>query len=370
MGSSTTVLRRLVLPLALVMGAWIWRGEVAGPGLIQSSSANKTLLSNENSNISEVGSLSDEEVGENDLDVETPTEEAVVADLCFPWNEDEQVQLPSHCCSESYCKILRATTAYSECCRNSSRGPPQPRKVPAILITGTPRSGTVFVSSLLSSLGLHLTNDAGIPTSAGIVSWLHVYDDHHPSLWWTRPFDKLTLFRHVVQQVRDPLASITSIAFTEPMGDPKYIGFLARHIPMNDKVETFSVTDTEHDELRIRRTLEFYTGWHEAIMALGVPRFRLEDFVQQNNTIVPKLFKWAGRTPPDPAQVNAQIELNRRRRQRRLAQKKKVKHNQRKHRPTLEWDELCEVDVELTKRLLALSHTFGYYENVTAVCGE
>lgn len=304
---------------------------------------------------------------------------AIICDTIWSTNKSKykitsSSDLHPACCSRDHCALIEQTTVHLPCCISSW---PQPAAefVYPLLITGTPRSGTVFLGNLLSSWGLKLSNDAHQPRKSGMVSWVHLYKDYYPALPWTvrPPVREGFRFRHIVHQVRDPLASVTSIAFTEPIGSADYIKFISRHIPLTDTVTLFNKKDhRRYDSVRIRRTLEFYVGWNEAILQLKVPRFRLEDFVQSNSTLIADLFVLAGLPAPSAAAI--QIELRHQRehpagmRSPMHQRKKERNKNQRNHRPPLEWEELCDVHVALTRRFLALSQELGYYHDMTSVC--
>lgn len=378
---------------------------------------------------------------------------------CWDWSEAER----SVFCTTEFCDRVQKTTLYCSCC---SADPPLLLR--PLLITGTPRSGTVFLSSLLSSLGLKMGADTGLPTRhGGIVSWVHLFADYHPDLHFTSSTQPAQYSR-VLQLVRDPLASLTSIAFTEPiLHDAGYLRYIARHIPLQDSTTLLpqlpsnnnNTTTTPHMEpperhaLRLRRALEFYTGWHRTIASLHVPLLRLEEL---DADILEGLFLLVGRRPPARSEmerllsktsqrngtttsgegrpgassgvphehlpmtlVSASVVVNssmsivddasmvapttawteprgrrrlaetppwhwqrrrstRRRRRsdarppqsryrRRKPIRKGVHSNERAHRKTLEWRELCQVDATLTANFLDLAQSFGYYDEIENV---
>ena len=97
-------------------------------------------------------------------------------------------------------------------------------KVYPLLITGTPRSGTNFIWSLLSQLQVDSQNKGGSQPvlrlahenlkADGLVSWLHIVPG--ADMLWPKPTHN-SKFHAIWHQVRDPLKSLTSMAFTEPL---------------------------------------------------------------------------------------------------------------------------------------------------------
>jgi hypothetical protein len=114
---------------------------------------------------------------------------------------------------------------YSPCCKTEVT---HNTFVLPLLITATPRSGTVATVNLLRALKLDVADDYDEVGQHGRVSWVHAFNefDHiqHPNNsvplpFYTRPWELLVgdRFRTVLHLVRNPLASITSIACTEPV---------------------------------------------------------------------------------------------------------------------------------------------------------
>jgi hypothetical protein len=308
------------------------------------------------------------------------------------------------CCSADHCQLVRNSTLYSACCGNVLS--PQeyyPMLLP-LLITGAPRSGTVFMKNLLTELGLQVTDDQTSPREDGIVSWMHIVQDRFGYFGGAALHG--SKFQIVWHQVRDPLQTLTSIAFTEPLnqmdyasGSPAYLRFLRRHIKIT-KFQRFiqkiheqkaterkerrkqgilyrlwqsprfhppqpvpTLSELQNDHL-IYSAMEFYLHWQHMILDLQIRRYQLEEIVQrQNLTILDEIFQSIGRTPPNHEQVRT--VLSRKRRRRRL---QAIDTNRREHRDTLKWSELCRVDVELAQQFLDMSHTFGYYLQKEKAC--
>ena len=305
-----------------------------------------------------------------------------------------------HCCTESRCESVRKSTLYSACCKNIPTQSPgmtghhrAPFPIIPILITATPRSGTVFVCHLLRKLGIPTNNDSQSPTRVTrvMVSWVHVMKD-------TRYFMDANVygskFNYLWHQTRDPLKSLTSLAFTEPLNGTTYqsrmdLRYLNRHITLTpiqrvkDTIRMEARRKLPEEEVASRfliyRGMEYYNAWHNFILKLNVPRFSLEDLtVYQNYTILNDVFKVLGRPPPSSAKVQALVaDLRRRRtRQRRLRSEaasttvlqEKNHTNSRTHRSTIEWEELCQVSQQLAEQFLQLSHQLGYYLDKEQAC--
>ncbi|CAB9496296.1 expressed unknown protein [Seminavis robusta] len=271
------------------------------------------------------------------------------------------------CCSPDHCVVVQRSTLYSECCQNVPSShhrhrqlpvhvagqPRQPQQRPTpqrpiteptlfpILITATPRSGTVFVQRLLKKLGLSVSDDFSIPHGDGMVSWMHVVQDDH----YFGPVSnfKKSKFQTVWHQVRDPLKSLTSMAFTEPLredgkqaGSVLYMRFLRRHIPVARKEEVLSklkqqqtaitttttttttnnnqTTSPYNEQFLIHRGMEFYIHWHRYILSLRIPLFHLEDLTEHKNmTVLDAIFASVGKPLPDHTVATRLIDQKRRR---------------------------------------------------------
>jgi hypothetical protein len=308
------------------------------------------------------------------------------------------------CCSKEHCSLVKRSTLYSQCCGNiATTPPPRPivkgksysymsplrRKhmtmVHPILVTATPRSGTVFLQTLLSKLGIVAINDMQSPRRSVhvMVSWMHIFQDNV----YFGPTDLFgSKFMHVWHQVRDPLKSLTSIAFTEPIRTNKaYLDFLGRHITLTDATEVEAMVKQRsttgriisnattlekqlEEHFLIFRGMEMYLQWQQYLLDLTLPGFSLEDLtVHHNFTVIHQIFRISKRTPPSDANLISIIQRTRRKRRRLLIQRT-ISTNSRTHRHTLDWEELCQVHVDMTQQFLRLSHTLGYYLDKGTVC--
>lgn len=311
--------------------------------------------------------------------------------------------LDARCCSNDHCRLVRRSTMFSSCCQNlpffngtmadqaiaeiktGHQIYELTRTIP-ILVTATPRSGTVFLQTLLQKLGVSTVNDmrSPTPTTKAMVSWIHIRKDQH---YFGNARIYGSTFEHVWHFVRDPMKSLTSIAFTEPLKDTpynsegtrSYLTYLRRHIHLTDRdvieqeLQHASSTSSNQNETEWQRDskflmyrgMEFYIQWHTFLLDLHLPRISLEDLtVQQDLEGLNDIFLALGLPIPSPDRVAALISGLRR--SRRLAEHT----NSRNHRPLLTWEELCRVSVALTQTFLSLCHDLGYYEDLEEVCPQ
>lgn len=241
------------------------------------------------------------------------------------------------CCNPTRCQAVHLSSLASICC-----GTPPPKW--PLLISGTPRSGTVFVQEALVDMGLRVSTDWKSPRQDGMVSWIHLFSD-------LSYFGPARLnggrFEAISHLVRDPLKSLTSIAFSEPIHRPEYQKYLQRHIPL----ETNAPSLKTRPQRSIYFALQFYVSWHEFLDSLRVPRFRLEDF---SPNVVHQIYQGVD------MQVNktrVSCFFN--------SPKQETVKNHRGHRATLQWSELCAVNQTLTETFWKLSRSYGYFSNWT-----
>ena len=146
------------------------------------------------------------------------------------------------------------------------------------------------------------------------------------------------------------------MAFSEPIQKNGYLPFLRRHIRVSAWCYGKKIAPYDQYKCLLRQGLQFYNQWHKYINKLKVRTFKLEDLVVDfNMTVLDNIFASMSLPPPNHEDALAFIKGDDKRRQ--LAHT-----NSRKHRPTLEWWELCQVNKTLTAEFLQLSHGFGYYE--------
>ena len=304
----------------------------------------------------------------------------------------------SQCCSKEHCEtVVKQSSMALKCCNTSIPRWP-------LLITDTPRSGTVYVTTALRNIGLQVHDDWGNPQSDGMVSWIHVMYEQRDEYFGPGKLRGGGKFATVYHLVRDPLKSITSIAFTEPLLKiPQYLKYLKKHIPLNitviprtailqeqAKVERAKQqrlkqkqvraqgnknagvvvhkdangNDVEFSDVKLSLALEFYIQWHTFIDALHVPRFRLEDF---SESIVWDIYQTAGfmdrynnastTAKRDPIQNQIYNFFH--------SPKVNQVKNSRKHRSTVTWKELCNINKQLTNEFWTLVRGYGYYLDMT-----
>lgn len=252
-----------------------------------------------------------------------------------------------------------------------------------------------------------LTTDHHSPQNRGIVSWKHVFHDDDYIVGNAAPTHLYrSKFRVIWHLVRDPLKSLTSLAFTEPLledseASMQYISYVSNHIQLSNSSSLRTLFDIGSEEWESRRNMtesekihnfltyrgmEIWLNWHGFINFLNAPIFRLEDLsLKKNVTVLDEIFRSVGIAPPRHAEVlrflNAQEEQqnHQRQRQRRLSlgrDRTKIKtvlhKNERQHREILTWGELCRVNRANTLSMLQMSQSFGYYLelNQDTLCGK
>lgn len=238
-----------------------------------------------------------------------------------PNNNASSPTSPSHLklCELPSCEIVRRSRLYSERCATNKQEWP-------LLITATPRSGTVSITRSLQSHGMDIQNDWGPHRRHGRVSWIHAFCDAEYGPKVTRSNHT---FAHVLHQLRDPVEGITSMC-TEPV---HYLSnsFLMNHINITIFDET--------DHLRTSRmVLEWWVGWQTFLAELKLPSYQIEGIQ------VKDIFRITG------------LERVYRSHQKRVPPVK----NKRDHRTAFSWQELFTIDPHLSVKAWKLAHYFGY----------
>lgn len=127
-----------------------------------------------------------------------------------------------------------------------------------ILVTGCPRSGTVYYASWLRSLGYDFKHEGVGET--GCVSWMFaVDDDAYPYKHETRRSDHE--FDEIVHLVRNPIDCIASLI---TMG-PKAWMFIDRHVGIDDRWG------------HIGRAASAWLRWNQLCEEQADTRIRIED---------------------------------------------------------------------------------------------
>ena len=236
-------------------------------------------------------------------------------------NTDSQQQ--ENTCELPSCELVLQSRMYSERCGSA------PAKWP-LLITGTPRSATVYTTNLLQSHGMSIQNDWANPRQHGSVSWIFAFEDDN-NFGPARTGGGT--FRHVLHQLKDPLDSIASMC-TEPIFDGES-AFLQRHVYMPSFYE--------QPQSKARAALEFWVEWHDYLKKMKLPAYKVE------NVTAESIFEQSG------------LESA----YREEAEQVSSATNSREHRPSFSWQELYTLDPRMATRAWKLAREFGYnYPNV------
>lgn len=137
-----------------------------------------------------------------------------------------------------------------------------------LLITATPRSGTVYMQSSLLNHGMEIQQDWNEAKRDGRVSWMYAFDDLK-SFGPAKAHGKR--FRTVLHQTKEPLSSITSMC-TEPILSREK-AFLQRHIPLPSSYEKKELYWT----ISSRVCLEFWVKWQTFITAMRFPTYKVSE---------------------------------------------------------------------------------------------
>ena len=221
-------------------------------------------------------------------------------------------------CELPPCDFVLQSPLFSERCGT------KPQKWP-LLITGTPRSATVFATNLLKSHGMAVQNDWGAPAKHGSVSWIFAFEDEH-NFGPARTGGGT--FKNVFHQVKDPLGSVASMC-TEPIFTSES-AFLQRHVYMPSFYE--------EPKSHARAALEFCVEWHTYLLEMKLPTYKVE------NVTARTIFQLAG----------LEEEYHE------AASVVSGSTNARKHRPAFTWQELYTLDPRNAARAWSLAHRFGY----------
>ena len=249
-------------------------------------------------------------------------------------------------CSPTVCAAVTRTTVMSECCKHTRQS--SSSKIWPLIITGTPRSGTVFTHHVLRGLGVRVGHDWQSPGKDGMLSWIHFFNS--PTDRYFGPGRlKGGRFRALVHLVRDPLKSITSIGCTEKLDWGNYTEFVRTNIPFD--------RGRFPPDGRLGVAMQMWVEMHEAIDRTGAPLWRLEDLVPTRFNKTKQLFRWLGadapKTFPNKSVIDLAfgVEVKPRR--------EKQMKNARKHRSTITWADLFQIDAVLATRAWFLAKSYG-----------
>lgn len=117
-----------------------------------------------------------------------------------------------------------------------------------ILILGHPRSGTGYMAKLMQSFGMDVGHEK--LGEHGISDWMFaVRSDDKP---WGHKSNLDLEFRHIIHVIREPIAAINSIAWTENLRK-KSLNYRKRYVLIPDKVNP------------VRTAVYSYLGWNQLI---------------------------------------------------------------------------------------------------------
>ncbi len=163
-----------------------------------------------------------------------------------------------------------------------------------VLVTGHPRAGTGYAAAVCKAAGLDVGHES--MGTDGVSSWMMA-----PPVWrvpfhreWSHRGRNWYTFDQVIEIVREPLAHIASVAFTESDQGPDQktsLWWRAAWVPL----EVMELADP------VAQAVQSIVGWHEAVRAWlpGAAVVKLEDAT----THIPSLL---GVKPGhDPGIVNA-----------------------------------------------------------------
>lgn len=163
-----------------------------------------------------------------------------------------------------------------------------------VLITGHPRAGTGYAAAVCKAAGLDVGHES--MGTDGVSSWMMA-----PPVWrvpfhreWSHRGRNWYAFDRVIEIVREPMAHIASVAFTESDQGPDQktsLWWRAAWVPL----EVMELSDP------IAQAVQSIVGWHEAVRA-WLPD---AEVVKLENAAVriPEIFK--SKPIADPGIVNA-----------------------------------------------------------------
>ncbi len=188
--------------------------------------------------------------------------------------------------NEEYCDFMHDSLLYVPNCSWSNN---ITWKWP-LLITSTPRLGTVFTVKILNSIGIKIENDWHSPIkniSNGQVSWIDAFYEKNEFKHIGPSRLGKTRFIKVLHQVREPLKSIISMC-TEPLREnSENYKFVNKHIDN-------SLKNIGANQTKIEIIMHFYYHWHRKLNLFGFPTFQVENLFSSDNRTVINTLDWIG----------------------------------------------------------------------------
>eukprot|EP01084_Bolivina_argentea_P094382 169665_1 len=175
------------------------------------------------------------------------------------------------------CTLLRESLIYlKECIQEWNDTGINVTYIWPLLITATPRSGTVFTYSVLNYLGIKVTKDSVSPTQNhfGQISWINAFYESDENKYFGRSRLNGGRFRTIFHQIRDPLAGISSIC-TIPY---ECFIYIKRHVPLiNITRYQYYHKTLVNTKMRILLNMQFWYEWNMALNKFGFDAFYIED---------------------------------------------------------------------------------------------
>lgn len=200
-----------------------------------------------------------------------------------------------------------------------------------LLVTGCARSGTAYTTQVLRAAGLEIEHE--VLGRDGCVSWLMAVEAKTAP--WRRAVRRELVFEHILHQVREPLASISSCLATEPELTWDYV--------------TQNLADVKAKN-PIARCAEYWYYWNLKAGSVAEWTYRVEDIEQQ----WPEFQRRLGVSAPFPRQIPKNVNC------------RKVKLRGRPDASVvdgkpLSWDDIADaVGPEFYKKVRLLAASYGY----------
>eukprot|EP01084_Bolivina_argentea_P193909 332655_1 len=279
------------------------------------------------------------------------------------WKKNAFIHNMSH---DEYCTFIHRSLLYVPTC---SWANDTPHTFP-LLITGTPRSGTVYIWKLLNSIGINVVDDWYPPISGvhqGQISWINaVWEKNEQTHIGTSRLHNAR-FNNVFHLIRDPLHSITSIC-TEPIVSkgwpPEKIRILSGMCKKNYKFINRHINNAmdQKKQTQVEVIMQFYYHWHMLLNNFGFEIFKVENLFSSNDEIVVDTLNWIIKTSGLENRVNNTNLLNGKM-DNKLFNVTHTKIHSRKHRTHFTWDELFLLNEELSMKIYNMAKEWGYKYN-------
>lgn len=213
-----------------------------------------------------------------------------------------------------------------------------------LLITGCGRSGTLYSARLFSELGMDIMHELDRHSSElkgkdGFASWFMVVDDPSPP---QGPSSQDYQFQYVLHQVRHPLAVIASFAQFILQKGSRSPEFIEKYIP--DFKKGLENTDLTVKQKLVLQAARYWYEWNVLALHKATDTIRLESMAQE----LPRLCDALG------IDYDAEVLI-----------KISPRTNDRRFYVdddpwVVSWEELKQLDPDLTDKIRTLAESFGY----------